>query len=251
VSWDENLASTSRSLGSSLSRSITNSKITNFKQEIKTKIQELKTTMSNRLAQQDQHLHEIKNSINNLTQDFESRMAVAVIEALMREKDKVQELTLGKTYGPDHAPLADKHGLLPGGVKARAGGPLDQLHHVKITVQRMATILESMIGQQDLTARLLFAADEEESDMESEHMEDNNMATEIQYYTDGNIPKSILRESGSKRLHKSSRTKGLPSKNHNPDNPPSPHQTPPPKRERSDSKPSAKPDGTARAWRES
>jgi hypothetical protein len=118
VSWDENLAGTSRSLGSSLSRSITNSKITNFKLEIETEIQELKTTMSNRLARQDQHLHEIKNSINNLTQDFESRMAVAVIEALMREKDKVQELTLGKTYGPDHAPLADEHGLLPGGVKA-------------------------------------------------------------------------------------------------------------------------------------
>jgi hypothetical protein len=115
----------------------------------------------------------------------------------------------------------------------------------------MATILESMLGQQDLTARLLFAADEEESEMEPEHMEDSNMAAEIQYYTDGNIPKLILRESGSKRLHKSSRTKGLPNENHDPDNPPSPHQTPPPKRERSDSKPSAKPDGTARARRES
>jgi hypothetical protein len=125
VSWDDNVTATSRSISSSLSRSMSNSKATNFKHEIENKIQAMKETMNQRLAQQDQHLHKIKNSINTLTHDLEQRMAVAVIGALMKEKDKVQELTNGRTYGIEHAPLADENGRLPGGEQVKAGGPLD------------------------------------------------------------------------------------------------------------------------------
>jgi hypothetical protein len=164
VSWDGSVTDTSRSLGSSLSRSISNSKMINFKREIETKIKEMKQFMNQRLVQQDQHLHDIKHSINNLTQDLESKMAVAVIGALMKEKDKVQELTLGKTYGAKFAPLADKDGILPGGMKAQAGGPLDRLHHVEITVMRMVSILDTIADhlQMDPTARHLFEEDDDD-----------------------------------------------------------------------------------------
>jgi hypothetical protein len=69
--------------------------------------------------------------------------------------------------------------------------------------------------------------------------------TSVQY-TDSSIPKSILRDSRTKRNHTSSRVPVTTVTDHDPDNPSSPQRTPPPKRERSAKKPSAIPDRSAR-----
>jgi hypothetical protein len=263
VSWDGSVTETSRSLGSSLSRSVSNSKMINFKREIETEIKEMKQFMNQRLVQQDQHLHDIKHSIENLTQDLESKMAVAVIGALMQEKDKVQELTLGKTYGAEFAPLADKDGILPGGVKTQAGGPLDQLHHVEITVMRMVSILDTIADhlQMDPIARHLFEEDDEDEIKAQAANEDrantNNLAGQteeeyLNYYIDNDVPMTMLKENSAGIKRGLQRQKTSSHSHHDIkilelDTPSSPQQTPPSKRERSDSKPSAKPDGKARA----
>jgi hypothetical protein len=54
VSWDSNTTDTNRSIGSSLSRSMTNSKIQNFKKDIDMEIQELKGSLAKQMDQQDQ-----------------------------------------------------------------------------------------------------------------------------------------------------------------------------------------------------
>jgi hypothetical protein len=95
VSWDGNTIDTSRSTGSSLSRSMTNSKIQSFKKDIDNEIQELRTNLENRMNKQDQRISEMIDLIHNLNKDIEDRMASAVITALVREKEKVQEITHG------------------------------------------------------------------------------------------------------------------------------------------------------------
>jgi hypothetical protein len=85
--------------------------------------------------------------------------------------------------------------------------------------------------------------------MLSHHIQMNpSQKNSITDYDDSAIPMSVLYESSrSKRNHISARTSATLAITNDPDNPPSPqHGTPPPKRERSDSKPSAKPDGSAR-----
>jgi hypothetical protein len=181
----------------------------------------------------------------------------------MKEKDKVQELTLGKTYGAKFAPLADKDGILPGGVKAQAGGPLDRLRHVEITVMRMVSILDTIADhlQMDPTARHLFEEDDDDEIKTKAATEDrvnnNNMAGQtkeeyLNYYIENDVPMTMLKENcaGIKRRFQRQKTylhSHHDIKDSESDNPSSPQQTPPSKRERSDSKPSAKPNGKARA----
>jgi hypothetical protein len=144
VSWDDSITATSRSMGSSLSRSMTNSKIINIKKEFEQEIQELNNKLEQRLTKQDEQLSEIRQSITSMNEDMEIRMAQAVILALVKEKNKVQELTHGQVYDKSLAPLADENGRLPGGAIVQAGGPLDRLHHVEVTVQHMSSVLDAI-----------------------------------------------------------------------------------------------------------
>jgi hypothetical protein len=90
---------------------------------------------------------------------METRVTRPIITApLMREKQQVQELTHGAIYDVSQAPLADENGRLPFGIKDQAGGPLDRLHHVEVTVQQMATALDNIAEHlmRDPSAKYLF-----------------------------------------------------------------------------------------------
>jgi hypothetical protein len=265
----------------------------NLKKDIDVEIRDMKGKLENRMDQQDQRISELLQLKHTMNNNLENKMAQAVILALVKEKTKVQELTHGRVYEPSEAPLADANGILPFGAKAQSGGPLDRLHHVEVTVQHMASVLDNIADhlQKDTAARHLFNEDENSEtstilETDQTHCrnevinkqrisnEDVEMTTPREHggirlqgsgihpshetntptrndtaliqYTDGTIPKSILREPRPKRNHTSSRTKSTSTTDHDPDNPSSPQRTPPPKRERPDKTPSAIPDGTAR-----
>jgi hypothetical protein len=76
-------------------------------------------------ARHEKYIQEIQDVMLKNAEDMETRIASAVITALMRERRQVEELTHGTTYDPKQAPLADENGKLPFGVQARSGGPLD------------------------------------------------------------------------------------------------------------------------------
>jgi hypothetical protein len=86
VSWDDSTNETNQSPGSSLSRSVTNSKLTNIKQEVDNEIKEIKMDMEQRFARQEKHIREIQDVLLKNAEDMETRIASAVITALMREK---------------------------------------------------------------------------------------------------------------------------------------------------------------------
>jgi hypothetical protein len=247
VSWDDSITATNRSLGSSLSRSTTNSKIANIKRNFEQEIREINTNMEKCLAQQDKQLQEIKQSISSMNEEMETRMAQAVILALVKEKHKVQELTHGQVYDKKMAPLADENGRLPGGAIVQSGGPLDRLHHVEVTVQQMSNVLDT------IAAHLY-------RDPESKHLfkqpdRITGFLTEEEYldnYIDNDVPMMMIKESGIKRglQRQLALSPSRSDMNDDLDKPPSPKSTPPPKRERSDSKPPAKPAGTSARERE-
>jgi hypothetical protein len=144
VSWDDSITATSRSMNSSLSRSMTNSKISILKKDYEQELCALNERMEKRLEQQDKKLEETKNSINSMNEDMEIRMAQVVILAMVKEKAKVEELTHGRVYDKSLAPLADENGRLPGGAIAQSSGPLHRLHHVEVTVQHMSAVLDTI-----------------------------------------------------------------------------------------------------------
>jgi hypothetical protein len=254
VSWESTTMDTSRSMGSSLSRSVTNSKIQSFKIDIDNEIQELKTNLENRMDKQDQRIAEMIDLIHTMNKDIEDRMASAVITALVREKNKVQELTHGRIYDVAEAPLADESGRLPCGALAQSGGPLHRLHHVEVTVQHMVSVLDTIADhlQKDPSARHLFLDDDEKSEtptiIENQPTQANirEVAT-TQEHHDKDVAMQMIQEYGGvKRLHGTHRS---PSRNKNitDSNSSSPQITPPPKRERAtNSAPSAYPDDKAR-----
>lgn len=255
VSWDENTNNTSRLTGSSLSRSATNSKIQNFKKDIDNEIQTLKSTLENRMDQQDKRISEMIDLIHTLNKDIEDRMASAVIMALVREKNKVQELTHGRTYSVAEAPLADENGRLPGGAIAQSGGPLHRLHHVEVTVQHMASVLDTIAEhlQKDPSARHLFLDDDDKSEtptiLDDQPLNTNNadIIDLAQEEHDTDVPMQMIREYGGvKRLLGTDRSPSRNRQSSNPNNQASPQATPPPKRERATiSETSAKPEGNA------
>jgi hypothetical protein len=122
VSWDGNTTDTSRSTGSSLSRSVTNSKMLNFKKDIDFEINELKTNLENRMDRQDQRIKDLIDVIHDMNKDLENQMASAVITTLVQEKARVQEITHGRTYSASEAPLANEENRLPFGPIAQSGG---------------------------------------------------------------------------------------------------------------------------------
>jgi hypothetical protein len=145
VSWDENISDTSRLTGSSLSRSMTNSKIQSLKKEIEHDMKEIKNSLERRIEQQEQQMSELTRIIKSMNEDMEQRMAYAVLAAIIKEKEKVQELTHGRSYPASEAPLADEDGNLPYGGKVQLGGPLHRLHHVEVTLQQMSTALDAIL----------------------------------------------------------------------------------------------------------
>jgi hypothetical protein len=165
VSWDENTIDTGRSPGSSLSRSITNSKIQTMKRDIDAELKELKENLEDRMAKQEEQMSEIVQVIKQMNENIEQRMAHAVLAALIKEKEKVQELSHGQAYDASTAPLADENGNLPFySGKVQLGGPLHRLHHVKVTVQKMAGVIDMIadhIVQKDPTAKQIFFTDED------------------------------------------------------------------------------------------
>jgi hypothetical protein len=243
VSWDSNTTDTSRSIGSSLSRSMTNSKIQNFKKDIDMEIQELKGSLAKQMDQQDQRISEILQMMRAMNSNMETRIAQAVILAMVKEKSKVQEFTHGRIYDPLEAPLADEKGILPFGEKVESSGPLHRLHHVEVTVQHMAAVLDTIAEhlQQQQAARYLFHDDdgsETPTILELGQSETNrDIENEEKQHTDQDVPMTMLREYGGiKRLHGTAKS---PSRNNGSQevDPSSPQQTPPPKRERSDKNP--------------
>jgi hypothetical protein len=240
VSWDGNTLDTGRSPGSSLSRSITNSKIQNFKKDIDAEIQELKNNLKNRMDKQDQRIQEMIDVIHSMNKDLEHRMASAVITTLVREKAKVQEFTHGRTFSVAEAPLADENGRLPYGPIAQSGGPLDRLHHVEVTVQHMAAVLDTIADhlQLDPMARHFFRDDSDEKSETSTIIENRSLAntnagqTEAQDNTfDNDVPMQMIRDFGGvQRLHGTDRSPSR-ERNHDTNIESSPQATPPPKRE--------------------
>jgi hypothetical protein len=199
--------------------------------------------MEERLTRQEKQIREIQDILIKNAEEMETRVARAVITALMREKQQVQELTHGATYDVSHAPLADENGRLPFGVKAQAGGPLDRLHHVEVTVQQMATALDNIAEHlmQDPSAKYLF---------EDNKSEDATIIIDVENQKiDSDVKMNMYHDiSGVKRLHG---TASPPAKqgNHAPTTAvtTSPQRSPPPKREQTeDKKPPANPDGIAR-----
>lgn len=252
VTWDTNTMDTSRSTGSSLSRSMTNSKIQNIKKDIDSEIKELKEKLEIRMDQQDRRINDILQMMQAMNSDMETRMAQAVIMALVKEKSKVEELTHGRTFDPSEAPLADENGILPFGAKAQSGGPLHRLHHVEVTVQHMAAVLDTIADhlQQDPTARHLFPDDnrsETSTTLEADQCDTTrNEEQNDQSSIDQDVSMTMIREYGGiKRLHGTVKTPAKMGKSDQ-ENHESPNKSPPTKRERSDKKPSANPDGTAR-----
>jgi hypothetical protein len=112
--------------------------------DIDSELKKLKENLENRMQQQDDRISEIIHVMNSLNEDFKKRMTHVVLAALSREKEKVQEITLGEIYDKSHAPLADEQGNLPYGGKVQLGGPLDRLHHVEVTIQQMANVLDTL-----------------------------------------------------------------------------------------------------------
>jgi hypothetical protein len=232
VSWDDSTTEANRSLGSSLSRSVTNSKLTNIKKDIDNEIKEIKPDMEERFTRQEKYIREIQDVLIKNAEEMETRVARAVITALMREKQQVQELTHGAIYDAKQAPLADENGRLPFGVKAQAGGPLDRLHHVEVTVQQMATALENIAEHlmRDPSAKHLFEDDKSEEATIIFENENQIIDSDVKMNMQNDI-------SGAKRLHG---TVSSPSKqgNHTPMTvaTTSPQRSPPPKRERTEDK---------------
>jgi hypothetical protein len=211
--------------------------------------------MESRMQQQDDRISEIIHVMKSLNEDFEKRMTHVVLAALSREKEQVQEITLGTIYDKSHAPLADEQGNLPYGGKVQLGGPLDRLHHVEVTIQQMAnaldTIADYMIQKDPSARKKLFVTDDDSDDdsdglpptekLEYARKEDDDY---LNKFIDNDVPMKMIREvSGQKRSLK--QQIGADEQNQiRPETNSSPQRSPPTKRDKPSNKPSANPDDT-------
>jgi hypothetical protein len=238
---------------SSLSRLLTNSSTPSNSKNIDTKLQEIKNSLENRMDRQEEQISKIVQVIKLMNKDFEKRMIHVVLAALSREKEKVQELTHGRVYSAAEAPLADEEGNLPFGGKVQLGGPLDHLHHVEVTVQQMASALDTILDhiQKDPMAKHLFHDDEDSETatiIKNETQPLLNFVDLVNNPTQEDSQMSIQEYSGSKRQLSSGVS---PQKSHInvKNNQPSPMQSPPSKKEQSEiNKTSTNPDHIDREW---
>jgi hypothetical protein len=239
---------------SSLSRAVNQSNPPN-QLDIDSELKKLKDNMESRMQQQDDRISEIIHVMKSLNEDFEKRMTHVVLAALSREKEQVQEITLGTIYDKSHAPLADEQGNLPYGGKVQLGGPLDRLHHVEVTIQQMAnaldTIADYMIQKDPSARKKLFVTDDDSDDdsdglpptekLEYARKEDDDY---LNKFIDNDVPMKMIREvSGQKRSLK--QQIGADEQNQiRPETNSSPQRSPPTKRDKPSNKPSANPDDT-------
>jgi hypothetical protein len=159
-------------------------------------------------------------------------------------------LTHGRVFDASEAPLADSDGNLPYGGKVQLGGPLNRLHHVEVTVQQMATALDTILDhlQKDPTAQLLFQ--DESNSKTSTVIETVNLTQLNKDQTDKDTTEDVQMSNREHSGAKRSLSDNSPAKiRHGPD-PTSistPQRSPPTKHERSDSKQTpAEPDCSAR-----
>jgi hypothetical protein len=129
-------------------------------------------------------------------------MIHVVLAALSKEKEKVQKITHGKVYHASEAPLADDTGNLP------FGGPLNHLHHVKVTVQRMASALDTILEhiQKDPTTKYLFADNNLETSTIINNLlpftqKDQAIGTETPTTPDNDVQMTVKEHSGTKQQH--------------------------------------------------
>jgi hypothetical protein len=170
-------------------------------------------------------------------------MKMAILHTLAYEKSKVEQITNGKNYKASNAPLADENGMLPCGIKATAGGPLDRLQHIKATMLHMADVLDTIVKhiQKDPSARYLFKDDDEKSETPTIIVDQQN---DKQTSTDEDITMHQRDSSGVKRLFSNNKSPHC-SKQITLDeteNHATPQKSPPSKRERATKDPSAVPD---------
>jgi hypothetical protein len=229
VSWNSTTTDTGRSLGSSLSKSVTISKFTNFKKDLDSEIKAIRSDMEQQMNRQEKQLQALQQSIDAHSRNMEERVAMAVIKAMFKERQKVEEITMGPATLTQSAPLADESGRLPCGATVKAGGPLDRLHHVEITVLHMANILD------DIATHLQMQTNA--SNLFSEEAIQNSMDTTLQQ--ESKADDMITREYGGKRPP-SERSPTRASNTYDEDNPKTENQIHPSKR-RSE-KPPATPD---------
>jgi hypothetical protein len=201
------------------------------------------------MEKQEEQMSEIVKVIKTMNEDFEQRMIHVVLAALSKEKEKVQEITHGKVYHASEAPLADDSGNLPYGGKVQLGGPLDRLHHVEVTVQQMASALDTILEhiQKDPTAKYLFADDDSETSTIIENPPSitqtvQEKVTDTPSTPDNDTKMTAKELSGIKRQHAIE-----PPVNNNlepdPNRQSSPNRSPPPKkRPEINHQPSANPD---------
>jgi hypothetical protein len=236
---------------SSLSRAINQSNPQNHL-DIDSEIKTLKDNMDSRMQQQDNQISEIIHVMKSLNEDFEKRMTHVVIAALSREKEKVQEITLGAIYDKSHAPLADEQGNLPYGGKVQLGGPLDRLHHVEVTIQQMASVLDTLADhmmQKDSSVKKLFVT-EDDSDEDSDGLppaENLEYASKeddeyLNKFIDNDVPMKMIREISGQKRSLNQQTGAEVQNQIRSETTSSPQRSPPTKREKPFSKPSANPD---------
>jgi hypothetical protein len=204
VSWDKNISDTSRLTGSSVSRSMTNSKLQSLKKDFNTELNEIKNNLERRMEKQEEQMSDIVQIIKTMNDDMERKMAHAVLQVIIKEKEKVQELTHGRIYPATEAPLADEGGNLPYGGKVQLGGPLHRLHHVEVTIQQMSTALDAILShmQKDPTAKYLFREDDDSetptiSANQAEIQQRSPTSNQDQQFLDVQMPMRDF--SGSKR----------------------------------------------------
>jgi hypothetical protein len=237
---------------SSLSNSLANSKNQPTNKDIDAELQELKGNLERRMEKQENQMSEIIQVIKAMNDDFEQRMIHVVLAALSKEKEMVQEITHGRVFHATEAPLADEEGNLPYGGKVQLGGPLDRLHHVEVTVQQMASALDTILDhiQKDPTAKHLFHNDDSETStiiknpptMRHSNQVDN---TDKVTTTDNDVQMTTKEHSGTKRQHS---TGSLQKNQHGPDpiTNSSPNKSPPSKKRPESYQPSANPDDDIR-----
>jgi hypothetical protein len=111
VTFENKTTDTSRSTNSSLSRSVTNSKINSANKDIDAEIESLKNNFEQRMDKQDSRISELIEIIHEMNRSIEDRMKTAILHTLAYEKSKVEEITHGKIYKASDAPLADENGI--------------------------------------------------------------------------------------------------------------------------------------------
>jgi hypothetical protein len=230
--------------------SLTSTSNQNQVKDLDSELKEVKASLESRMNKQEEQMSELIQVAKRMNEDIEKRMAHAVLQVLVKEREQIQEITHGRVYHASEAPLADENGNLPYGGKVQLGGPLDRLHHVEVTVQQMANALDTILKhiQKDPMAKHLFKDSESETSTIIENQEREHPNTVAPSKSNINITDSDAHMtqrdfSGSKRQL----THDSPEKNkfgREPITISSPQRSPPPKKERSSESmnPSANPD---------